>query len=227
MRRIIVMAATALVVSSWFGAGVGAGADAAELKLKQVQTLGGGTGPSAANGLASDTGGYPTFSQVDGRTAKAVTKHESCGADCWTHGLVSDDGNRNVTIKIGLSCPGAGDYVDRIYYNFPGKPVVFLYEYDGGVKHQQRVVTEVVQPWTVAQFENAANTALGGNWAGTEYPAPAQTGQIQLHEYPEVYGECASYGSAKHKQYAVHTTLTAIDKDFAAPARVQTSVKLK
>ena len=223
MRRILLTAATALIFSAAIG---GTGVEAAQ-KLKQLQTLGGTGGQAGASSMTSNTGGYPTFSQVNGRTAKAVTKHESCGADCWTHGLVSDNGNRSLTVKVGLSCPGAGDYVERLYYNFQGEEIVFLYEYDGGVKHQSRIETEVVQPWSVAQFENAANTALGGNWAGDEYPAPAQTGQIQLHEYMEVYGECASYGSAKHKQYPIHTTLTATDKDFAAPARVQTSVKLK
>jgi hypothetical protein len=208
-------------------AGALGGTAQAAQKVKQIQTLGGAGGVAGAGSLTSNTGGYPTFAQVNGRAATAVTRHESCGAGCWTHALVSDNGNRNLTIKIGLSCPAAGDYVERLYFNLAGDPITPLYEYDGGVKHQQRIVAAVIQPWSVTQFENAANIALGGNWAGAEYPAPAQTGQIQLHEYVEAYGECASYGSAKHKQFPIHTTLNATDKDFAAPARVQTSVKLK
>lgn len=222
MRRLLLTAAAALAVTAAVGT-----ADAAQ-KLKQVQVLGGGTsGPAAAGSFASNTGGLPTFSQVNGYKSTAVTKHAACGADCWTHDLVSNSGNLDLTVKMGFACP-AGDYVENIYFDYvPGVGLEFAYQYDGGVKHQQRVATVVLQPWTALDFETAANQALGGTWAGDEYPAPKQHGTIQMAKTIRVLANCGNDDTTKYKDFVIRTKLSATDAEFAAPARVQTSVKTK
>ena len=63
-----------------------AGAAALALAVSTAPALAGS--PSAATGFKSDTGGLPTFSQVNGYKSKVKVKHVSCGKDCWTHGLV-------------------------------------------------------------------------------------------------------------------------------------------
>lgn len=221
MRRLLLTAA-ALAATAALGA---AGADAAQ-KLKQVHVLGGGvSGPSAAGGFASNTGGLPTFSQVNGTKSKAVTEHASCGADCWTHDLVSHSGNLDLTVKMGFACP-AGDYVEQIYYDYvPGVGLEFAYQYDGGFKQQQKVATIVLQPWSAVDFESAANQALGGTWGDDEYPAPQQHGTIDMTRSIRVFANCGNDDTTKYKDFVIRTRLSATDKDFAAPAQVQTSMK--
>jgi hypothetical protein len=192
---------------------------AGEVKLKAPSAAGGGA-PGLSEKVA--TGGYPTFSQVNGYKAKAATKHASCGGDCWTHALVSKKGNLDVTVKMGFSCP-AGDGVEQIYYSLgPGGPVEHAYEYGGGAKQQQKIATVVLQPWTPAQFEAAANQALGGNWQGLG-PSGPQTGQIDMSMPIRVFANCITAEATKHKDFVIHTRLTATDTDWTPPPGIQTS----
>ena len=189
----------------------------------QVRRAHGGGGPSGPGAFQTPTGGLPTFSQVGGRTSKAYTQHESCGAGCWTHGLTNQNGNLDMTVKIGFSCP-AGDAVGQIWYDFvPGAGMQQVYAYNGGTQHQQRIETVKIQPWTPAQFEAAANQALGGDWFGPQYPAGPQSGQTAMHQTVRVIANCINDDTTKHKDFLVHSNLTAIDTDWQPPAGIQTS----
>ena len=78
-----------------------------------------------------------------------------------------------------------------------------------------------------ASLETAANQALGGTWAGDEYPAPKQHGTIQMTKTIRVLANCGNDDTTKYKDFVIRTKLSATDAEFAAPARVQTSVKTK
>ena len=189
----------------------------------QTYRAGRGGGLAGPGGFKSPTGGLPSLSQVGGYSSKAYTQHESCGAGCWTHGLTNENGNLDMTVKIGFSCP-AGDAVGQIWYDFvPGVGMQQVYAYNGGAQHQQRIETVKIQPWTPAQFEAAANQALGGDWFGPQYPAGLQSGQTAMHQTVRVIANCINDDTTRHKDFVVHSQLTAIDTDWAPPVGVQTS----
>ncbi len=167
---------------------------------------------SAASGFASDTGGLPTFSQVNGYKSKVPVKHVSCGEDCWTHGLVSEKGNLSLTAKMGFACP-AGDAVERIYYTVGNSGVLEAYQYNGGVKHQSRIATVTLQPWTPAMFEGAAISALGPSWSGGEdnHHNQSNTATIAMHQDIEVFANCIEDQTTRHKAFKVNSTATIVD----------------
>lgn len=173
---------------------------------------GGGALP-AAGSFTTDTGGLPTLSQVNGTTAKVFVKHVSCGQDCWTHGLTSDKGNLNVTVKMGFTCP-AGDAVEQIYYSVGNSATIFAYQYKGGVKKQSVIATATIQPWTPAMFEGAAISALGPSWSGDkdDHHNTKNTAKIAMHQDVKVFGNCLTDQATGIKVHKVHTMATIIDQ---------------
>jgi hypothetical protein len=168
--------------------------------------------PTAATGFATDTGGLPTFSQVNGYKSKVSVKHVSCGEDCWTHGLVSEKGNLNLKAKMGFACP-AGDHVEQIYYTVGNSKVIWAYKYDGGVAQQSRIETVTLQPWTPAMFEGAAISALGPSWSGDQddHHNTSNTAVMPMHQDVEVFANCMTDDATRHKSFKVHTKATIRD----------------
>jgi len=171
----------------------------------------GGAQP-AVTGFTSDTGGYPTFSQVNGTKAKVQVKHASCGEDCWTHVLANPNGNLDLTAKMGFACP-AGDSVQRIYYSVGNSGVLYAYEYKGGPQKRSMIATAVLQPWTAAMFEGAAISAFGPSWSGGEdnHHNTSNSATIMMHQDVEVFANCIADQTTRHKAFKVHTKASIID----------------
>jgi hypothetical protein len=169
---------------------------------------------SAATAITSDTGGLPTFSQVNGYKSTVKVKHVSCGADCWTHGLVSQNGNLNLKAKIGFACP-AGDTVDQIYYTVGNSGILWAYKYAGIMADalQSRIVDVTLQPWTRAMFESAAISALGPSWSGDEdsYHNRGNGATVAMHQDVVVFANCMEHQITRHKAFKVNTTATIVD----------------
>jgi hypothetical protein len=167
--------------------------------------------PSAADGIASDTGGLPTFSQVNGYKSKVNVKHVSCGKDCWTHGLVSKQGNLNLKAKMGFACP-PGDAVYRIYYTVGDSDIMWAYKF-AAFQEQSRIVEVTLQPWTPAMFEGAAISALGPSWSGGEdnHHNRSNTATIAMHQDVEVFANCLKDQTTRHKSFKVNTKASIID----------------
>ncbi|NJO37364.1 MAG: hypothetical protein HC871_06745 [Rhizobiales bacterium] len=187
-----------------------AGAAALALAVSAVPALAGS--PSAATGFKSDTGGLPTFSQVNGYTSKVKVKHVSCGKDCWTHGLVSKNGNLNLKAKMGFACP-PGDAVDQIYYSVGGSDIMWAYKYAGVDAQQSRIIDVTLQPWTPAMFEGAAISALGPSWSGDkdDHHNNSNTATIAMHQDVEVFANCQEDQTTRHKSFKVNTKATIVD----------------
>ena len=169
---------------------------------------------SAANAIASDTGGLPTFSQVNGYKSTVKVKHVSCGADCWTHGLVSRNGNLDLKAKIGFACP-AGDTVDQIYYTVGNSGILWAYKYAGILADalQSRIVDVTLQPWTPAMFEGAAISALGPSWSGSKdgHHKSGNGPTVAMHQDVVVFANCMEDQTTRHKAFKVNTTATIVD----------------
>ncbi len=167
---------------------------------------------SAVTGLTSDTGGLPTFSQVNGTKSKVNVKHVSCGKDCWTHGLVSENGNLNLKAKIGFACP-AGDAVDQIYYTVGGSDILWAYKYAGIDAQQSRIVDVTLQPWTPAMFEGAAISALGPSWSGGEdnHHNSRNSATITMHQDVVVFANCIENEATRQKAFKVNSKATIMD----------------
>lgn len=167
---------------------------------------------SAVTGLTSDTGGLPTFSQVNGYTSKVNVKHVSCGTDCWTHGLASENGNLNLKAKIGFACP-AGDAVDQIYYTVGGSDILWAYKYAGIDARQSRIVDVTLQPWTPAMFEGAAISALGPSWSGGEdnHHNSRNTATIAMHQDVVVFANCIENQATRQKAFKVNSKAAIVD----------------
>lgn len=168
--------------------------------------------PAAVGGIASDTGGLPTFSQVDGFKSKVNVKHVSCGKDCWTHGLANRTGNLSLKAKIGFACP-SGDVVDQIYYTVGGSDILWAYKYAGVDARQSRIVDVTLQPWTPAMFEGAAISALGPSWSGGEdnHHNSSNTATIAMHQDVVVFANCAENQATRQKAFKVNTKATIVD----------------
>jgi hypothetical protein len=176
-------------------------------------TFGGAqAGGQAANGFTSDTGGYPTFSQVNGTKAKVQVKHASCGEDCWTHVLAKPNGNLDLTAKMGFACP-AGDSVQQIYYSVGNSGIAHAYEYKGGLKKQSVIATATLQPWTPEMFQGAAVSALGPSWSGAKdnHHNTSNSATIMMHQDVEVLANCMKDQTTRHKTFKVHTKASIID----------------
>jgi hypothetical protein len=167
---------------------------------------------SAAGGLTSDTGGLPTFSQVNGYKSKVNVKHVSCGKDCWTHGLVTEKGNLNMKAKMGFACL-AGDAVDQIYYTVGNSDVLWAYKYAGIDAQLSRIVDVTLQPWTPAMFQGAAISALGPSWSGGEdnHHNRSNTATITMHQDVEVFANCIEDQTTRHKAFKVNSKATIVD----------------
>lgn len=167
---------------------------------------------SAAGGLTSDTGGLPTFSQVNGYNSKVNVKHVSCGKDCWTHGLASKNGNLNLKAKIGFACP-AGDAVDQIYYTVGGSDILWAYKYAGVDAQQSRIVDVTLQPWTPAMFEGAAISALGPSWSGGEdnHHNSRNNATIAMHQDVIVFANCIENQATRQKAFKVNSKAAIVD----------------
>ena len=187
-----------------------AGAAALALAASVAAALAGT--PSAATSLKSDTGGLPTFSQVNGYKSKVAVKHVGCGKDCWTHGLASQNGNLNLKAKIGFACP-AGDAVDQIYYTVGGSDVLWAYKYAGIDAQQSRIVDVTLQPWTPAMFEGAAISALGPSWSGGEdnHHNSRNAASIAMHQDVVVFANCIENQATRQKAFKVNTTAAIVD----------------
>lgn len=170
----------------------------------------GGIQPAATD-FTSDTGGLPTFSQVDGYKAKVEVKHVSCGKNCWTHGLAKKSGNLNLTAKMGFACP-AGDAVERIYYTIGNSEILYAYE-DGGVRNQSVIAAVTLQPWTAAMYEGAAISALGPSWSGAkdDHHNTSNHATIGMHQDVEVFANCIEDRATRHKAFKVNTQAAIID----------------
>jgi len=168
---------------------------------------------SAATGLASDTGGLPTCSQVNGYKSKVNVKHVSCGEDCWTHGLASRNGNLNLKAKIGFACP-AGDAVDQIYYTVGSSDILWAYKYAGIDAQRSRIVDVTLQPWTPAMFEGAAISALGPSWSGAEgnHHNRSNAAIIAMHQDVEIFANCIEDQTTRHKAFKVNTKAVIVDR---------------
>jgi hypothetical protein len=186
-----------------------AGAAALALAVSAAAALAGS--PSAATSLKSDTGGLPTFSQVNGYKSKVKVKHVSCGKDCWTHDLVSENGNLNLKAKMGFACP-PGDAVHRIYYTVGDSETLWAYKF-AAFKEQSRIVEVTLQPWTSAMFEGAAISALGPSWSGGEdnHHNTRNTATIAMHQDVEVFANCLEDQTTRHKSFKVNTKATIVD----------------
>lgn len=169
-------------------------------------------GAQAATGFTSNTGGLPTFSQVNGTKSKVQVEHVSCGKDCWTHGLANKTGNLNLKAKIGFACK-AGDYVDQIYYTVGNSGVLWAYKYAGVDAQQSRIVDVTLQPWTPAMFEGAAISALGPSWSGSEdnHHNTSNSASIAMHQDVEVFANCGVDQATRHKAFKVHTKAAITD----------------
>jgi hypothetical protein len=186
-----------------------AGAAALALAVSAAPALAGS--PSSATGFKSDTGGLPTFSQVNGYKSKVKVKHVSCGKDCWTHGLVSENGNLNLKAKMGFACP-PGDAVYRIYYTVGDSDILWAYKFAAS-KEQSRIVEVTLQPWTPAMFEGAAISALGPSWSGGEdnHHNSRNTATIAMHQDVEVFANCLEDQTTRHKSFKVNSKATIVD----------------
>ena len=186
-----------------------AAAAALALAVSTVQALAGS--PSAVDGIASDTGGLPTFSQVNGYKSKVAVKHVSCGKDCWNHGLVSKQGNLNLKAKMGFACP-PGDTIYRIYYTVGDSDILWAYKF-AAFAEQSKVVEVTLQPWTPAMFEGAAISALGPSWSGGEdnHHNRSNTATITMHQDVEVFANCQEDQTTRHKSFKVNTKATIVD----------------
>ena len=180
------------------------------LAVSAVPSLAGSQ--SAVTGLATDTGGLPTFSQVNGYTSKVNVKHVSCGKDCWTHGLASKSGNLNLKAKIGFACP-AGDAVDQIYYTVGGSDILWAYKYAGVDAQQSRIVDVTLQPWTPAMFEGAAISALGPSWSGGEdnHHNSRSNATIAMHQDVVVFANCIENQATRQKAFKVNSKAAIVD----------------
>jgi hypothetical protein len=186
-----------------------AGAAALALAVSTAPGLAGS--PSAVDGIASDTGGLPTFSQVNGYKSKVAVKHVSCGKDCWTHGLTSENGNLNLKAKMGFACP-AGDAVYRIYYTVGESDIMWAYKF-AAFQEQSRIVEVTLQPWTPAMFEGAAISALGPSWSGDadNHHNRSNTATIAMHQDVEVFADCLKDRTTRHKAFKVNSKAAIID----------------
>ena len=186
-----------------------AGAAVLVLAVSTAPALAGS--PSAATSLKSDTGGLPTFSQVNGYKSKVKVKHVSCGKDCWTHGLVSENGNLNLKAKMGFACP-PGDAVHRIYYTVGSSDILWAYKF-AAFKEQSRIVEVTLQPWTPAMFEGAAISALGPSWSGGEdnHHNSRNTATIAMHQDVEVFANCIEDQTTRHKAFKVNSKAMIVD----------------
>ena len=186
------------------------------LAVSAVPTLAGSKTPAASTSIASDTGGLPTFSQVNGYKSKVIVKHVSCGKDCWTHGLVSENGNLKLKAKIGFACP-AGDFVDQIYYTIGDSDIQWAYKYANLMadEQQSRIVDVTLKPWTPAMFEGAAISALGPSWSGDKdnHHNRSNTATIAMHQDIEVFANCSADQTTRHKAFKLNTTATIIDQE--------------
>jgi len=186
-----------------------AGAAALALAVLAAPALAGS--PLAVDGIASDTGGLPTFSQVNGYKSNVTVKHVSCGKDCWTHGLVSEQGNLNLKAKMGFACP-RGDTIYRIYYTVGDSDILWAYKF-AAFSEQSKVVEVTLQPWTPAMFEGAAISALGPSWSGGEdnHHNRSNTATITMHQDVEVFANCQKDQTTRHKSFKVNTKATIVD----------------
>lgn len=186
-----------------------AGAAALVLAVSVAPALAGS--PAAVDGIASDTGGLPTFSQVNGYKSKVPVKHVSCGKDCWTHGLVGKNGNRNLKAKMGFACP-PGDAVHRIYYTVGDSEIMWAYKF-AAFQEQSKIVEVTLQPWTAAMFEGAAVSALGPSWSGSEdnHHNRSNTATIAMHQDVEVFANCLVDQTTRRKSFKVNTKAAIID----------------
>lgn len=176
----------------------------------KVGDIQGGIRPTIAD-FTSNTGGLPTFSQVDGYTAKVEVKHVSCGQDCWTHGLAKKTGNLDLTAKMGFASP-PGDAVERIYYTVGSSGFIYAYE-DGGAQKQSVIATVTLQPWTAAMYEGAAISVLGPSWSGSEdnHHNTSNHATIRMHQDVEVFANCTGDQATRHKAFKVNTKAAIID----------------
>lgn len=186
-----------------------AGAAALVLAVSAAAAVAGS--PATVDDIASDTGGLPTFSQVNGYKSKVPVKHVSCGKDCWTHGLASRNGNRNLKAKMGFACP-PGDAVHRIYYTVGDSGIMWAYKF-AAFQEQSKIVEVTLQPWTAAMFEGAAVSALGPSWTGGEdnHHNKSNTATIALHQDVEVFANCLKDQTTRHKSFKVNTKATIVD----------------
>lgn len=171
-----------------------------------------GSKPVGPTDMASDTGGLPTFSQVNGTKSVVKVKHVSCGEDCWTHGLTSRNGNLNMKAKIGFACP-AGDFVDQIYYTVGNSGILWAYKYAGVDARQSRIVDVTLQPWTPAMFEGAAISALGPSWSGGEdnHHNASNSATMPMHQDVVVFANCTENQATRQKAFKVRTTAAITD----------------
>jgi len=159
----------------------------------------------------------PTLAQLGSTQAYVPMKHGSCDGviDCGTHKLATKSGNLKMKVKIGMTCP-TGQTVTHLAYQPQGQSTKTLIK--GNTNAQSRVLDVTLQPFSLDEFEEAGQVALGGSW-----PTPGghnnttKTVKKTLKKSISVQGRCSGSAITQMKSFPVTLTATFEDKDFPSP----------
>jgi len=157
----------------------------------------------------------PTLSQLGSSTALVPMKHGSCGLECGTHVLAVQNGNLNMQLQVGMSCP-AGASVNHLSFKPTGQNATSVVAQSTGQSAYSK--TLFAQPFSKNELESACQQALGGSWAepGTHNNSSAEVKKTIVKSV-SVWGQCTGWANKVKRTYPVSLTLTCRDQSWFVP----------
>jgi hypothetical protein len=164
-------------------------------------------GPVIANQPAPQY--LPTLSQLGSSSAYVPMKHGSAGIDLTTHVLAVQNGNLDMSLKVGMSCP-AGRTVTHLSFKPQGQNATSVVGFDTG----QQVFSKTLdaKPFSKSELESTCKQALGGVWASNN-PHPNVGPEVKktIVKSVNVWGQCSGWANKTKRTYPVSLTLTCRD----------------
>lgn len=169
--------------------------------------------PQGPGSFAAPTGGYPTYSQVTGKRAKIILRHEQ-NSNGGTYALKGSHANKTVQIKIAANCP-TGQAVQHLAYQI-GIQSVPVYQHNGNAGPNVVKKTVNVVPFDDNALLTFASGEMGGSWQG-EFPANErqESRQTSMTKNIKLISSCSGPGSTKVKDYKINIPKVGIiDTDY-------------
>lgn len=146
-------------------------------------------------------------------TAFVPMTHVSCGLDCSTHGLATEDGNLNMNLNVGACCPPAHPTVS---IKVSGLATDTPYLDQGNSPYSDTIS---VQPFSLKDLNTACEVALAGSWATPGSHKNAQQTVVTLLE-KNITIEATCVGTSPKnelREYTVSLLTTCHDLNFYVP----------
>ncbi len=171
--------------------------------------------PQGPGSFATPTGGYPTYSQITGKRAKILLRHEQ-NSNGGKYALKGSHANKTVQIKIAANCP-AGQAVRHLAYQI-GSQSVPVYRHNSNTGPNVVKKTINVVPFDEAAILWHASIIMGHWWEGS-FPADnsdrKKTKQTFMVKKIKLISSCSGPGSTKVKDYMINIPkVTIIDTDY-------------